>query len=157
MASSLMRACTFEPASPHVGIARARRDEVARDDVARNEPQYLFFFRSTASARCFPAWRAAISRLELAQGLTMIMSSRGALRLRWGCRGWLSKSTPACVVMSILRGFNLPFCPPAISRKGHVFSTTNWTLLSRMDRASAWWITRLWAREFLPVFVQNIM
>ena len=45
----------------HVNITRGRREW-----VARNEPRYLFFFRSTASARCFPAWRAIFSRLELA-------------------------------------------------------------------------------------------
>ena len=74
MASSLKRACTSEPTSPHVDIARGRREY-----VAGNEPRYLFFFRSTASARCFPTWRAAFPRLEPAQGLTMVMSSRSAL------------------------------------------------------------------------------
>ena len=59
MASSLMRACMSEPTSPHVDIARGRREW-----VAGNEPRYLFFFRSTASARCFPTWRAAFPRLE---------------------------------------------------------------------------------------------
>ena len=106
-----MRACTSEPTSPHVDIARGRRDY-----VAGNEPRYLFFFRSTASARCFPTWRAAFPRLEPAQGLTMIMSSRSALFLS---RGWLSKSAPASVVMSIRNGFSLPFCPLALCRKDH--------------------------------------
>ena len=40
---------------------------------------------------------------------------------------------PACVVMSIRRGFSLPFPPLALSRKGHMSSTTNRTLLSRRD------------------------
>ena len=66
----------------------------------------------------------------------MVMSSRSALFLS---RGWLSKSYPVSVVMSIRNGFNLPFCPLALSRKGHVSSTINWTLLSRRDGARAWW------------------
>ena len=41
------------------------------------------------------------------------------------------------VVMSIRNGFSLPFCALALSRKGHVSSTTNWSLLTRRDRASA--------------------
>ena len=49
----------------------------------------------------------------------MAMSSRSALFLH---REWLSKSAPASVVRSIRRGFNLPFCPLALSRKGHVSS-----------------------------------
>ena len=121
--------------------------------LAGNEPRYLFFFRSTASARCFPTWRTAFPRLEPAQGLTIVMSSRSALFL---CRGWLSKSAPASVVMSIRNGFSLPFSSLALCRKGHVSSTTNWTLLSRRDRASAWWSTRLWVRELHPVFEQDI-
>ena len=48
MASSLMRASTSETASPHVVIAKGKREE-----VPENEPRYLFFFRLTASARCF--------------------------------------------------------------------------------------------------------
>ena len=45
---------------------------------------------------------------------------------------------PASVVMSTIRnGFSVPFCPLALSRKGHVSSTINWTLLSRRGRASA--------------------
>ena len=90
-----------------------------------NEPRYLFFFRSTASATCTPTWRAAFPRLEPAQGLTMVMSSRSALFLS---RGWLSKSASAA--MSMRNGFSLPFCSLALCRKGHVSSTTNWTLLS---------------------------
>ena len=43
----------------------------------------------------------------------MVMSSTSALFLS---RGWLSKSTPASVVMSIRNGFSLPFCPLALSR-----------------------------------------
>ena len=98
-----------------------------------NEPRYyLFFFRLTALARYFPAWRAAFSRLELTLGLTMTMSSRSALFLR---RGWLSKSVPAFVIVFIRRGFNLPFCLPVLSRKAHVSSTTSCTLLSRRDHA----------------------
>ena len=85
--SSLMRACTSEPTSPYIDIARGRREY-----VAGNEPRYLFFFRSTAPARCFPTWRATFPRLEPTQGLTMAMSSRSALLLS---RGWLSKSAPA--------------------------------------------------------------
>ena len=101
MAWSLMRACTSEPTSPHVDIARGRREK-----VAGKESRYLFFFRSTASVRCFPTWRAAFPRLEPAQGLTMVMSNRSALFLS---RGWLSKSAPASVVMSIRNGFSLTF------------------------------------------------
>ena len=119
MASSLMRACTSEPTSPHVDIARGRREK-----VAGNEPRYLFFFRSTASARCFFTWRAAFPKLEPAQGLTVVMSSRSALFLS---RGWLSKTAPASVVMSIPIRFSLPFSSLALCRKGHVSSTTNWT------------------------------
>ena len=147
-ASSMMRACKPEPTSPHVDIVSGRREY-----VAGNKSRYLFFFRSTASARCFPIWRAAFPRLEPAQGLTMVMSSRSALYLS---RGWLSKSALASIVMSIRNGFSLPFCSLALCRKGHVSSTTNRTLLSRRDRASAWWRTRLWVREFLPVFVQDM-
>ena len=55
----------------------------------------------------------------------MVISSRSALFSR---RGWLSKNAPASVVMSIRKGFNLPFCPLALSRKGHVSSTANRTL-----------------------------
>ena len=91
--------------------------------------------------------------MEPAQGLTIVMSSRSALFLS---RGWLSKSAPSSVVMSIRNGFSLPFCSLALCRKGHVSSTTNWTLLSRRDRASAWWSTRLWVRELHPVFEQDM-
>ena len=52
-------------------------------------------------------WRVAFSRLEPAQGLTMVMSKRSALILR---RGWLWKSTPDFVVMFTRNGFSLPFC-----------------------------------------------
>ena len=72
------------------------------------------------------------------------------------CRGWLSKSAPASVAISIRKGFNLPFCPLALSWKGHVSSTTNCTLLSQRVRARAWWSTRLWVRELHPVFVQDM-
>ena len=81
------------------------------------------------------------------------MSSRSALLLS---RGWLSKSAPASVVMSIRNGFSLLSCSLALCRKDHVSSTTNWTLLSRRDRASAWWSTRLWVRELHPVFEQDM-
>ena len=83
----------------------------------------------------------------------MVMSSRSTLFLS---RGWLLKSAPASVVMSIPNGFNPPLCTLALSRKDHVSSTTNWTLLSRRDWASAWWGTRLWVRELHPVFVQDM-
>ena len=39
-------------------------------------------------------------------------------------------SAPASVLMPIRNGFSLPFCSLALCRKGHVSSTTNWTLLS---------------------------
>ena len=45
----------------------------------------------------------------------MVMPSRSALFLR---RGWLSKSAPASVVVSIRNGLSLPFSPLALSRKG---------------------------------------
>ena len=115
--------------------------------------RYLFFSRSTASARCFPTGRAAFSRLEPAQGLSVAISSGSALFLN---RGWLSKSAPASVVIFIYNGFNSPFCPLAFPQKGHVSSPTNCTLLSRRGRASAWWSTRLRVREFHPVFVQDM-
>ena len=83
----------------------------------------------------------------------MVMSSRSALFLR---RGWLLKSAKTSVAVSIRKGFNMPFCPLALSRKGHVSSTINWTLLSQRDRASAWRSTRLWLKEPHPVFVQDI-
>ena len=35
----------------------------------------LVFFPLIAAVRCFPTWFAALSRLELAQGLTMVMPS----------------------------------------------------------------------------------
>ena len=63
---------------------------------------------------------------------------------------------PRLRVMSIRNGFSLSFCSLALCRKGHVSSTTNWTLLSRRDRASAWWSTRLWVRELHPVFEQDM-
>ena len=50
----------------------------------------------------------------------------------------LSKNVPASIVMFIHEGFNLPFYPLALSRKGNVSSTTNWNSLSRRGRASAW-------------------
>ena len=37
----------------------------------------------------------------------------------------VERSAPASVVMSIRRGFSLLFTPLALSRKGHVSSTTN--------------------------------
>ena len=49
-----------------------------------------------------------------------------------------------------------PLERPALYWKGHVSSTTNWTLLARRDRANAWWSTRLWAREPHPIFVRDI-
>ena len=82
----------------------------------------------------------------------MTISSRSVLFLR---RGWLSKSAPTSVAMYIRRGFHLSFCPLALSWKGHVSSTTNCTLLSRRDRASAWWCTRLWVIESHLDFVQE--
>ena len=83
----------------------------------------------------------------------MVMSSRSAFFLS---REWLSKRAPASVVMSIRNGFVLPFCPLALSRKGHASSTTNLTLLSRRDRANFWWSTRLRVRELHPVFMQDM-
>ena len=100
LARFLMRACTSEPTSPHVDIA------IRREQVAGNEPRYLFFFRSTASARCFPAWRAAFSRLELAQGLTMVISSRSALFLR---RGGCRRMSPPSLLCSFEEGSNCCF------------------------------------------------
>ena len=91
----------------------------------------------------------------------MVISSRSVLFLS---RGWLSNNAPASVVMSTRNGFSLPFCPLALSRKGHVslttkwtlLLTTKWTLLSRRNRASVWWSTQLWVRELHPVFVQDM-
>ena len=60
------------------------------------------------------------------------------------------------VFISVRKGFNLPFRPLAVSRKGRVSLTTNCTLLSRRDRPRAWWSTRLWVRELYPFFVQDI-
>ena len=68
MASSLMRAFTSEPALPHIDIAKGRRKY-----VAKNESGTLFFSRSIASVRRFPAWRVALSRFELIQGLTLVI------------------------------------------------------------------------------------
>ena len=69
---------------------------------------------------------------------------------------WLpSKSSPASIVLFIRKGFDLPFCPLALSRKGHVTLKTNWSLLSQKDRVSALWNTRLWVEEPHPVFVQD--
>ena len=142
MASSLMRAYTCERTSPHVDMSRRNREQVAGKR----------FFHSTASARGFPVWRDAFYELELAQGFTMVMSSRSIVLLR---RRWLSKIA-ASVVLSIRRGFNLPFCPVILSRKGHVSSTINCTLLSSRNRTSVRRSARLWGRELHPVFVQNI-
>ena len=133
MATFLMEACTSEPTWPHVDIARETRGYVP--------------------ARYFPPWRGAFFRLELAQGLTMVMSSRSAIFLR---QEWLSKRSPASVAMPIRRGLNLPLCTLALSRKGHVSSTTYYTLLSRRDRDSAWRSNRLWMRELHPVFMKNM-
>ena len=58
--------------------------------------------------------------------------------------------------MPIRRGFNLPFYPLALARKGKVCSTTKCTFLSRKDRVRAWWSTQLWVRELHPVFVKGI-
>ena len=58
--------------------------------------------------------------------------------------------------MFIRRGFKLLFCPLAVSWNGHVSSITNRAFLSRRDRDSVWWSTRLWVRELHPVFVQDI-
>ena len=81
-----------------------------------NEPRYLFLFRSTASARCFPTRRAALPRLEPAQGLTMVMSSRSALFLS---RGWLSKSVCACVCVSMCV-YLLKYCTWCVCGRGGV-------------------------------------
>ena len=89
----------------------------------------MFFFRSTASARCFPTWRAAFPRMEPAQGLTMVMSSRSALFLS---RGWLSKSAPAYVDMSIRNGFSLSFCPLALPRTGQYLCLCVYVLSSHL-------------------------
>ena len=85
-----------ELASPHIDIARGRKE-----CVAVNEPSYLLFFRSTASVRCFRALRASFSRLELAQGVAIVISSRSALFL---CRAWLPKSYPAFLLFPFVRG-----------------------------------------------------
>ena len=82
----------------------------------------------------------------------MAMSCRSALFLS---QGWL-KSALVSVVMSIRNGFSLPFCSLALYQKGHVSSTSKWTLHSRRDHPSAWWSTRLWVRELHPVFVQDM-
>ena len=74
----------------------------------------------------------------------MVMSSRSALSLS---RGWLSKSAPASFAMPIRNGFSLACCWLALCRKGHVSSTTSWTLLSRRDRASAWWKNQALSRS----------
>ena len=73
-----------------------------------NEPRHLFFIHSTAPARCFPAWHATFSRLELARGLTMVMSSRSALFLR---RGWLSKGAPPPLLCQFVEGSICRFVP----------------------------------------------
>ena len=67
----------------------------------KKESEFVFFgwtWSEIGMARCFPAWRAAFSILELRQGLMTMMSSKSTLFLR---RGWLTKSTPAPVVTSI--------------------------------------------------------
>ena len=111
----------------------------------------LVFFRSTASARRFPTWRAAFSRLELAQGLTMAFFRVGVPYscVEVGCR----RVPPAAVIISIRNGFNLPSCLLALSREGHVSSKTHWTFLSRSDRARAWWSTRVCARACVRVCI----
>ena len=92
MASLLLRAYTSEPTSPHVEHGERKEGVGSGERAPIND-----FLRSTASAKCFPAGRAAFYRLELAQALTMAILSRGVLFL---CRGWLSKS---------FSRFNLPF------------------------------------------------
>ena len=113
----------------------------------------LVFLPLDCVGEVFSYCRAAFSRLELALGLAMAMSSRSTVFLS---RGWLSKSVLASIVMSVRRGLNLLFCPLASYRKGHVSSTINWTLLSPRYRASAWWSTRLWVRKLHLVFAQDI-
>ena len=112
-----MRICTSEPASPHVDIARGKREKVAGD-----KSRYLFVLRSPALAGYIPAWRAAFSRLELTQELTMVISSTSVLFLHWG---WLSKGTPASVAMSIRKGLDVPRYRRVLSRKGLVSSAIN--------------------------------
>ena len=58
-----MKLCTSEPTLPHVDMAGGRR---------ALEPRHLFFFRLTASARCFLARRAAFSRFKMAQDSTVV-------------------------------------------------------------------------------------
>ena len=87
-ASSFMKPCTSEPASPHVDIARGRRE-------------YLPGISSTRLR-----WRAVFSRSELAQGLTIAMLIRSNLFLRRGC---LSKNAPGVVMIPLCGGFNVLF------------------------------------------------
>ena len=55
-----------------------------------------------------------------------------------------------------------PFVEGFISRLSASFLSegswvlTNWTLLSRRDRANAWWSIRLWVRKLHPIFIQDI-
>ena len=75
---------------------------------AGDEPRYFVVFRLTASARCFPAWRTALSRMESTQGLTMGISSSNALSLR---RGLLPKTASSTVITSTRKSLG----PPCLS------------------------------------------
>ena len=59
--------------------------------VAGNELRHLFFY-STELVRCCAARRAPLSRLDLTQGLAMVMSSSSAFSLR---RRGLPKHAPS--------------------------------------------------------------
>ena len=60
-----------------------------------------------------------------------VLSSRSALIMR---RGWLSKSVPASVMSTFVKGLTA-VCPLFLSRKDHVCSTTNWTLHYSRERS----------------------
>ena len=73
----------------------------------------------------FSCMARCILDIGLAQGFTVVMSSRSALFLR---RGWLSKSAPAPVVMLIHRRAYLPFCPRALSEGPCIFNKLDFAL-----------------------------
>ena len=128
-----MRACTSEPTSPQVDIARGRKG-VGSGERA---PIVVFLLLDCVGevfsymACCIPQIGAG-ARVDDGN----VEYKRLILELRV-----VIEECPRSRFMSIRNGFSLPFCLLALLRKGHISSRTNCALLSRRDRASTWWRT----------------
>ena len=85
-----MKTCSSEPV-----LTTCRHSERKRGVGSEERAGIVVFLPLDCVARYFAACRAVLSRLELAHGLPMVMSSRRILFLR---RGGLSKRGLAFVV-----------------------------------------------------------